>query len=95
MADIRDVERLINLQNTVPHRARCTNIQVRVLRRTLWQFRQIFPMHGALAWFVRSALEEVAHQGGDITEEEHIHFLRGRVEALMKKPKRASSPKKW
>ncbi len=95
MADIRDVERLINQQNTVPHRAKCSNVQVRVPRRTLRRFRQLLPMHGALSWYLRSALEEFANQGGDVTEEEHIHFLRGRVEELMKKPKRASSPKKW
>ncbi len=56
---------------------------------------ELLPMHGALSWYLRNALEEFAHQGGNVTEEEHITFIRGRVEKLLKKPKKASAPLKW
>ncbi len=95
MSDIHDVERLMRLAATVPHRAKCSNVQVRVSRQTVRRFRQLPPMHGALSWYLRSALEEFAHQGGDVTEEQHITFIRERVEKLLKKPKKASSPIKW
>ncbi len=52
-------------------------------------------MYGSLSWCIRNALEEFVHQGKEITDEEHIHFIRGRVEKLLKKPKKASSPLKW
>lgn len=95
MFDLQAVERLVDPDGPVPRRARYANIQVRVPYRILRQFRKILPMRGALSWYVRNALEEFAHQGGDITDEEHIHFIRGRVEKLLKKPKKASSPLKW
>ena len=95
MTDIHDVERLMRLAATVPHRDKCSNVQVRVPRRTLKRVKELLPMHGGVSWYVRSALEELAHQGGDVIEEEHITFIRERVEKLIKKPKRASSPKKW
>ena len=95
MSDWQAVERLINQQNTVPHRAKCSNIQVRVPRPTLRRFRQLLPMHGALAWYLRAALEEFVHQAEDITDEAHIHFIRERVAKLMKKPRKASAPLKW
>ncbi len=95
MSDIHDVERLMRLAATVPHRAKCSNVQVRVPRPTLRRFRQLLPMHGALSWYLRNALEEFAHQGGDVTEEEHITFMRERVAKLIKKPKKASARLKW
>lgn len=86
---------LISHQSTVPHRAKCSNVQVRVPHRTVRQFRKILPMHGALAWYLRNALEEFVHQAGEVTEEEHIHFIQERVAKLLKKPRKASSPLKW
>ena len=95
MSDLQAVERLINPVGPVPRRARYANIQVRVPYRALRRFKEILPMRGALSWYVRNALEEFAHQAGDVTDEEHIHFIRGRVEKLLKKPKKASSPLRW
>jgi len=95
MFDLRGAERLIDPDGPVPRRARYANIQVRVPYPTLRRFKELLPMRGALSWYVRNALEEFAHQGGDITDEEHIHFIRGRVAKLLRKPKKATSPLKW
>ncbi len=95
MFDLQAVERLINHKSTEPRRAKYSNIQVRVPYRTLRRFREVLPMHGALSWFLKNALEEFVHQAGDVTDEEHIHFIRGRVEKLLRKPKKATSPLKW
>ena len=85
MADLRDVERLIHHQSTVPHRAKCSNIQVRVPRRALRRFREIVPMRGGLSWFIRAMIEEFNEQAGDITDESHIIAVRERVAKLAKR----------
>ena len=90
MADLRDVERLISQQNTVPHRARCANIQVRIPHRTLREFRHYMPMHGAVSWFIRAMIEEFNEQAGDITDERHLNAVRERVAKLMKRPRARS-----
>ena len=95
MSDWQAVERLINHKSTEPRRAQYANVQVRVPYRTLRRFRQHLPMHGALAWYLRAALEEFVHQAEDITDEAHIHFIRERVTQLLKKPRKASAPLKW
>ena len=85
MADLRDVERLIHHQNTVPHRAKCSNIQVRVPRRALRRFREIVPVWGGLSWCVRAMIEEFNEQAGDITDEPHVLAVREYVARLAKR----------
>ncbi|MCZ6856949.1 MAG: hypothetical protein O7F70_03020 [Gemmatimonadetes bacterium] len=85
MDDIQAVERLIHQQNTVPHRAKCSNVQVRIPYRALRRFREILPMQGSLSWFIREAIEEFNEQAGDITDEPHILAVREYVAKLAKR----------
>ena len=94
--DLKGAEALINpVGQKWSRQRRYANIQVRVEVRTLRRFKEWLPMHGGLSWYVRSAIEELANQGRDVTDESHIDYIRGRVEKLLKKPKKASAPLKW
>ena len=85
MADLRDVERLVNPQGPVPRRAKYANIQVRISYRALRRFREILPMQGGLSWFIREAIEEFNEQVGDITDEPHVLAVREYVAKLAKR----------
>jgi len=90
MSDLQAVERLINPDGPVSRRARYANVQFRAPYRIVRRFRQLLPMHGALSWFLRDAIEEFVLQTGDITDEQHLNAVRERVARLVKKPPRRS-----
>ncbi len=91
MFNLTGAERLIDPDDPVPRRAKYANIQIRVLYRTLRQFRRCLPMRGALSWFIRDAIEEFVRQAGDIPEGQHLEAVRERVARLVKKPRRSRS----
>ena len=95
MSDLQAVERLLDPDGPVSRRARYANVQFRAPYRIVRRFRQLLPMHGALSWFLRDAIEEFVLQTGDIPEGQHLEAVRERVAKLLKKPKKASSPLKW
>lgn len=91
MSGLQAVERLVNPDGPVSRRSKYANIQIRVLYRTLRQFRRFLPMRGALSWFIRDAIEEFVRQAGDVPEGQHLEAVRERVARLVKKPRRSRS----